>query len=73
MIIAAKNGHVRAVEMLIAAKAQVDFKTKVRFTACLLILGVYRMVGRHCTWPVRMVGVVRILLEAKAIALTSLM
>ncbi len=32
---AAQNGHVRAVELLIAAKAQVDIQQTVRFTACL--------------------------------------
>ena len=36
LIVAAYNGHVRAVEVLIAAKAQVDIQKKVRFTACLL-------------------------------------
>ncbi len=30
--IAAQNGHVRAVELLIAAKAGVDIQNKVRFT-----------------------------------------
>ncbi len=30
---AAQNGHVRAVELLIAANAQVDIQEKVRFTA----------------------------------------
>ncbi len=31
--VAAQEGHVRAVELLIAAKAQVDIQNKVRFTA----------------------------------------
>ncbi len=35
---AAQNGHVRAVELLIAAKAQVNIQQKVRFTACLLVI-----------------------------------
>ena len=30
--VAAQNGHVRAVEVLIAAKAGVDIQKKVRFT-----------------------------------------
>ncbi len=30
--VAAQNGHVRAVELLIAAKAGVDIQRKVRFT-----------------------------------------
>ena len=30
--VAAQNGHVRAVELLIAAKAGVDIQNKVRFT-----------------------------------------
>ncbi len=30
--VAAQNGHVRAVELLIAAKARVDIQNKVRFT-----------------------------------------
>ncbi len=34
----AQNGHVRAVELLIAAKAEVNIQNKVRFTACLLII-----------------------------------
>ncbi len=38
MYVAAQNGHVRAVELLIAAKAQVDIQQKVRFTACLLVI-----------------------------------
>ena len=37
MIAAAWNGHVRAVELLIAAKAQVDIQHKVRFTAFKII------------------------------------
>ena len=35
LFVAAQNGHVRAVELLIAAKAQVDIQQTVRFTACL--------------------------------------
>ncbi len=31
--VAAQNGHVRAVELLIAANAQVEIQEKVRFTA----------------------------------------
>ncbi len=40
--------------MLIAAKAQVDYQDKVRFTAQLSVsyyLDVYRVEGRHCTLP----------------------
>ena len=33
LFVAAENGHVRAVELLIAANAQVDIQRKVRFTA----------------------------------------
>ena len=36
LIVAAQNGHVRAVEVLIAGKAKIDIQAKVRFTACLL-------------------------------------
>ena len=32
LMVAAQNGHVRAVEVLIAAKAGIDVQTKVRFT-----------------------------------------
>ena len=38
LIVAAQNGHVRAVESLIAAKAIVDVQQKVRFTTCLLVI-----------------------------------
>ncbi len=70
MYVAAQTGHVKAVEVLIAAKAQVDIQTKVKFTlfncfklfqcvqdggTALLMASVYG----HC-------GVVRMLLEAKA-------
>ena len=69
-MVAAQEGHVRAVEILIAAKAKVDVPQKVRFTICLLViiwictqngataLHVASLQG-HC-------GVVRMLLEAKA-------
>ncbi len=36
LYVAAYNGHVRAVELLIAEKARVDIQNKVRFTACVL-------------------------------------
>ena len=36
LFVAAQNGHVRAVELLIAEKAKVDIQEEVRFTACLL-------------------------------------
>ncbi len=36
--VAAQEGHERAVELLIAAKARVDIQYKVRFTARLLII-----------------------------------
>ena len=60
LIVAAQNGHVRAVEVLVAAKAQVDIQAiKVRFTACVLKITwlLYRVESQHCTWPVRMVTV----------------
>ncbi len=60
LYVAAHNGHVEAVGLLIAAKANVNVQQKVRFTACLSVsnyLDVYRMVGLHCTRPVRMVTV----------------
>ncbi len=38
MYVAAANGNVRDVELLIAAKAPVDSQHKVRFTACLLVI-----------------------------------
>ncbi len=38
LIAAAQEGHVRTVELLIAAKAGVDIQNKVRFTACLLVI-----------------------------------
>ncbi len=38
LYVAAQNGHLRAVEVLIGAKAQVDIQDKVRFTACLLVI-----------------------------------
>ena len=38
LIAAAQEGHVRAVELLIAAKARVDIPQKVRFTICLCLL-----------------------------------
>ncbi len=37
LYVASQNGHVRAVELLIAEKAKVNIQQKVRFTACLLI------------------------------------
>ncbi len=54
---AALNGHVRAVELLIAAKPKIDSQQKVIFTAYLLsnYLDVYRMEPQHYTLPVRMV------------------
>ena len=55
MYVAAQEGHVEAVGLLIAAKAQLNIQQKVRFTACLLViinLDVYRMGERHCTLPV---------------------
>ncbi len=60
LYVAAENGHVDAVGLLVAAKAQLNIQQKVRFTACLLViinLDVYRMVWQHCTWPVRRVTV----------------
>ncbi len=36
--VAAQEGHERAVELLIAAKAQVNIQNEVRFTACLLVI-----------------------------------
>ena len=70
LIAAVQEGHVRAVEILIAAKAKIDIQKKVRFTICLLVIiwictqnGVTALhiasVYGHC-------GVVRMLLEAKA-------
>ncbi len=50
LYVAAQEGHVEAVGLLIAAKAQVNIQQKVRFTACLYVsnyLDVYRMVGLH--------------------------
>ncbi len=41
LITAAQNGHERAVEILIAAKAQVNIKNKVRFTTIYNYLDVY--------------------------------
>ena len=38
LFVAAQNGHVEAVGLLIAAKAQVDIQRKVRFTACVLVI-----------------------------------
>ncbi len=38
LMVAAQNGHVRTVELLIAAEAQVDIQQKVRFTICLLVI-----------------------------------
>ncbi len=35
LYVAAQNGHVRAVKVLIAAKAQVNIQQKVRFNVCL--------------------------------------
>ena len=45
LIVAAQNGHLRAVGLLIAAKCKVDIQRKVRFTAYLFsnYLDVYRM------------------------------
>ncbi len=34
LIVAAENGHVTAVELLVEAKAQVNIQQKVKFTAC---------------------------------------
>ncbi len=47
MYVAAHNGHVEAVGLLIAAKCKVDMQHKVRFTAYLFsnYLDVYRMGG----------------------------
>ncbi len=45
MWVAAQNGHVRAVELLIAAKAGVDIQQKVRFTAC--VYNYYDLYTRH--------------------------
>ncbi len=70
LIVAAQEGHVRAVEILIAAKAKIDIQKKVRFTICLLVIiwictqngatALYMASKKgHC-------GVVRMLLEAKA-------
>ena len=70
LIVAAQEGHVRAVELLIAAKAKIDIQEKVRFTICLLVIiwictqngaTALHMASQdgHC-------GVVRMLLEAKA-------
>ncbi len=47
LMTAARNGHVKAVEVLIAAGAQVNSQNKVRFTAFY-----FGMVGRHRTLPV---------------------
>ncbi len=60
LYVAAENGHVEAVGLLVAANANMNIQQKVRFTACLSVsnyLDVYRMVGQHCTLPVRMVTV----------------
>ena len=45
LYVAAQNGHLRAVGLLIAAKCKVDHQRKVRFTAYLFsnYLDVYRM------------------------------
>ncbi len=38
LYVAAQNCRVRAVEVLIAAKAKIDIQEEVRFTACLLVI-----------------------------------
>ncbi len=38
MYVAAQNGHVEAVGLLVAANAQLNIQQKVRFTACLLVI-----------------------------------
>ncbi len=43
LMAAAQNGHVKGVEVLIAAGAEVNFQNEVRFTV---------MVRWHYTWPV---------------------
>ena len=71
MIVAAQNGHVRAVELLIAAKAKVDIQYKVRFTACLLVI-IWMCMQNDGATALYMAsqeghcGVFRMLLEAKA-------
>ena len=37
LFVAAQNGHLRVVEVLIAAKAQVDIQQKVRFNTTLVL------------------------------------
>ncbi len=37
LYVAAQNGHVEAVGLLVAAKANVNIQKKVRFTACLSV------------------------------------
>ncbi len=63
LIEAALNGNVRSVELLIAAGAQVNYQVEVRFTACMHACLLVKMVGRHCTWPVRRVICTMELLE----------
>ncbi len=38
LYVAAQNGHVEAVGLLVAANAQLNIQHKVRFTACLLVI-----------------------------------
>ncbi len=45
MIVAAENGNVRDVELLIAAKTPVDSQQKVRFTACVLVIIIWMCTG----------------------------
>ena len=68
LYVAAQNGHLEVVEMLIAAKCQVNIQEKVSLRACtpqymhvsfqngysnLIILTVYRMDGQHYTCAVK--------------------
>ncbi len=58
--VAAANGHLMAVKLLIAAKAQADIQNKVRFNCFFLVKqkeSVYSMVGQHCIGPVKRVTV----------------
>ncbi len=66
---AAQNGHLKAVEVLIGAEAQVDIQDKVSFTACLLvIIGCVQngTTALHIASQQGHCRVVGVLLEAKA-------
>ncbi len=45
LYVAAQNGHVEAVGLLVAAKANVNIQEKVRFTACLSLVIIWICTG----------------------------